>query len=516
MSNINQTPKEPKYITDLISPKIIETWHDGDVIIISANCGRGKSYFIKNPLYDFAKASGKKILMLLHRINTIDQFQAEIERNHKTDEIEIRSYQKTQIEIQYNIPFDWVKYQFIISDEFHYFLDDSSFNTTTDLSLDKIINQKHAVKIFMSATGEDVVDYITDSYPNIKPITYTLTYDYSFIRSLTFYNKEETTEEFLKKAIKNNKKSIFFIQSARKAYSLYQKYKKDCLFCCSSSNSIYYKYVNKEKINSMLKNEKFDELILITTSCLDAGVNIIDRNLHDIVIDIKDVHSLLQCIGRKRIQDETDGLNICIKSLNNMVLGGLEQSNKHQIEMADYLKAGHTTNEYIDKFKRQYDKSYIVFDAVDENNQGVYKKINPLMYRKKTNDLARIKKMKELGEFGYCKYIQNLLGVKRYNLINENYSLEDYLHIHQGQIMYQRTDRKDLIDIMNVRRDGKLRKRLDLLNAALKEESLKFQGEVLNFRIREFSTSKVIDGKQKRYPNAWIIEAFDWTVLTPK
>lgn len=102
MSNIDQTLKEPKYITDLISPNIIKAWHDGDVVIISANCGKGKSFFIKNSLYDFAKANGEKILMLLHRKNTIRQFQAEIERDQKTDVIEIRSYQKTQAEIAYN------------------------------------------------------------------------------------------------------------------------------------------------------------------------------------------------------------------------------------------------------------------------------------------------------------------------------------------------------------------------------------------------------------------------------
>jgi hypothetical protein len=323
MSNINPKETKIKYITDLIHPDIIKSWQSGDVIIISAPCGRGKSYFIKNPLYEYVKSNGKKILMLLHRTNCIIQFQKEIEKDNKTDYIDICSYQKIEKKVLHNKSFDWTPYQFIVSDEFHYFLDDAAFNITTDISLNEIMKQKNAIRIFTSATGENVQKYIQELY-QVAPVTYELKSDYSFINNLTFFNKEDTIEEFIKEAIEKRQKSIFFIQSAKKAFYLYKKYSENCLFCCSTSNKDYYKFVDKNKISLMLEKQRFNELILITTCALDAGVNIIDKELHNVVIDVKDTHSLIQCLGRKRIQDSKDYVNLYIKAINNMALGGLE------------------------------------------------------------------------------------------------------------------------------------------------------------------------------------------------
>lgn len=495
MSNINSNEKKIKYITDLIHPDIIKSWHSGDVIIISAPCGRGKSFFIKNTLYDFAKANGKKILMLLHRTNCITQFQKEIEKDNKTDFIDICSYQRIEKAALYKKPFDWTPYQFIVSDEFHYFLDDAAFNITTDISLHEIMQQTNAIKIFTSATGENVQEYIQEFY-KVNFTKYELKSDYSFIKSLTYFNKRDTIEEFIKEAIEKKQKSIFFIQSAKLAFMLYKKYSNDCLFCCSTSND-YYKSADKHAISMMLEKQQFDKLILITTCALDAGVNIIDKDLHNIVIDVKDTHSLIQCLGRKRIQDNNDYVNLYIKAINNMALGGMETNIKHQLEMANYLR-NHTTEEFLDKYPRKYDRSQIIYDF--KTPQGIVKKINPLMYRKKNNDLKQIQEMKELGEFGYCKYLFRYFKVERYRLINEDYSIKRYLESHLGQVMYQVKDRKELIEVMNVRSNGKLMKNREVLNSTLQE--LEF-----DFYIYQFKASKVINGKQKKFNAAWEIKS---------
>ena len=66
--------------------------------------------------------------------------------------------------------------------------------------------------------------------------------------------------------------------------------------------------------------------------------------------------------------------------------------------------------------------------------------------------------------------------------------------------MLQVKDRKELIEKINVRQDGKkLLKKINNLNGALEERNLQF-------RIVEFSTSMMVNGKQKRYPNAWRVE----------
>ena len=433
--------------------------------------------------------------MLLHRVNCITQFQKEIEKDSKTDFIDICSYQKIEKTILHNKSFDWTKYQFIVCDEFHYFLDDAAFNITTDLSLQEIMKQTNAIKIFTSATGENVKEYIQELY-EVSPITYKLDSDYSFINSITYFNKQDTIEEFLKEAIEKKQKAIFFIQSAKFAFSLYNKYSEYSLFCCSANNS-YYKHVDQAAISMMLEKQHFDKLILITTCALDAGVNIIDKNLHNIVIDVKDTHSLIQCFGRKRVQNNNDYVNLYIKAINNMALGGLESNIKHQLEMANYLEY-HTTEELIKKYPREYDRSKIIYDLVTDT--GMTKRINPLMYRKKNNDLKQIQEMKDLGEFGYCKYLSNHFGIEKYRLINEDYSIKKYLEKHIGTVMYQVKDRKELINVLNVRSNGKLMKNINVLNSTLQELGLEFY-------IYQFKTSKVINGKQKKFNAAWVIKS---------
>jgi len=76
----------------------------------------------------------------------------------------------------------------------------------------------------------------------------------------------------------------------------------------------------------MLINEKFQELILITTTCMDAGVNLIDIDLKHVVCEVEDTGTLIQCIGRKRIQDEQDSINVYLKVISNNSLGGKENT----------------------------------------------------------------------------------------------------------------------------------------------------------------------------------------------
>lgn len=86
-------------VSDIINKSEIEKWKKGDVVTISAGCGSGKSYFIKNVLYEIAKQKNQKILMLIHRTACVNQFTLEIEDAGKADTIDIKTYQG----IEYNL-----------------------------------------------------------------------------------------------------------------------------------------------------------------------------------------------------------------------------------------------------------------------------------------------------------------------------------------------------------------------------------------------------------------------------
>ena len=196
-----------KRVSELISPSEIKTWEKGSVITIKAGTGAGKSYFIKNILYAFAKANKKRILFLIHRSNCVNQFQREIEKANKTDVIYIRTYQWLEAMIINKKTLDLSEYDYIVCDEFHYFVSDASFNKTTDISLNKILRYTEATRIFMSATGGVMKSYI-NSIKNIETIDYELEIKYDFIDKLTFFNKDATMYDFAKEAMDRKEKAI--------------------------------------------------------------------------------------------------------------------------------------------------------------------------------------------------------------------------------------------------------------------------------------------------------------------
>ena len=192
----------------------------------------------------------------------------------------------------------------------------------------------------------------------------------------------------------------------------------------------------------------------------------------------------------------------------------METNAKKNIEMADYLKK-HNTKEFIEKYPRSIDKSQIIYDdiitvdGIADNNTCI-KKVNELMYFKKKLDIVDYQTMRLLwGEFGYCKSLANKfgfydkdLGEFNYRTIKEDNSLQNYLDSMIGKVMLQVADRKELIEKINIRRDGKLIKKLESINPALIELGYSYQ-------IKEFSTSKIIDSKRKRYNHAWKVETIN-------
>lgn len=489
-----------KRVSELIDIDQIKTWNDGEVITIKAGTGAGKSYFIKNILYAFAKANNKKILFLIHRNNCVNQFKKELERDNKTDIIHIKTYQSLEQILLNNNNCALDGYKYIVSDEFHYFMGDASFNKTTDISLNKILSYTNAIKIFMSATGDSVKRYL-NGIKKIETKNYELDINYNFIKELSFFYSDETMNNFARECIENGDKAIFFIQSAEKAYKLYSKFKGNCIFNCSKSNNKYYKYVDQKKIDDILANEKFEENILVTTTCMDAGVNIIDKDLCHIVCDVEDIGTLIQCIGRKRIQDSEDSINLYIKNITNQQLGGRETQLKLKIEKADFLRE-HTVKEYIERYPRSLDYTYITYDEVTDDDNCT-KKINELMYYKVKIDLFYIQLMLAKGnksvKFGYCKYIAQMFGFEKYRLIDEedkNDELEVYLLNLIGKKL-KKEQQQELINKIGLR-DGRqrLQKSVQLLNAYLIKNT--------KFALNSKVVKETINNKRKNV-TYWIV-----------
>lgn len=502
-----------RYISDIISSNEIDNWHNGEAVLISAGCGAGKSYFIKNILYAKAQQQNKKILMLIHRTNCVNQFQMEIEKDNKTDVIDIKTYQSVEARIIKSENYSFNDYSYIVSDEFHYFVEDSGFNCYTDISFNAIMCCNTAVKIFMSATGDTMLQIINKFNDRKKqPHFYSFEADYSHLCSLSFFYQDDTIKSIAYKLKKAGKKAIFFIQSVEDAHRLYKEFKDISLFLCgknSNSGKRCYQDVDETKIENMLINQRFDEQFLITTSCFDAGANIIDTDLHTVIIDMKNVSSLIQCLGRKRSTGKDDKLNVFIKAVSNRQLGGLRTKRVESLKRADFLMT-YGTRKYVEEYPRNDNFSKFYTSAIyDEpmskrNKNTCTKKVNMMIYEKYKLDIIQCDDIKRLG---YAQYIANILrfgnGFGRYYWFYEEGNLRDFLEMlaSNGTVMLTAEDKKPFIEKMNVKHDGHLLKSRNSLNAALLEKKYHYQ-------IEEFETSRMINGKKRNY-RAWKIAKYD-------
>ncbi len=492
-----------KRVSEIIPIDEIRKWNK-DIVTVSAGCGAGKSYFVKNILYEIAKEKGKKILMLIHRSNPVDQFIDELERDGKTKYIDVLTYQSIENTLTEKGSYDYSDYMYIVADEFHYFTSDSTFNISTDLSFYSIFNQTKATRIFMSATGDEMMGVLKSEMDrqNIKKKIkqYRVQPSFRHIRSLTFFFDKEDISDLINRWLLTNDKAIIFLNDSKLAYKLYTKYKDISLFLCSKSNPLY-KKVDKEKIEQMLKREKFEEKFLITTSCFDAGANINDTDVTKIVADIRDIDSLIQCLGRKRIKDQNDKIDVYIKALTPKQMSYEVHRLGSILERVDYLR-NTSPEEYVEKYGRVPDDNKIVYESVVEkyNKKRIVLNINELKYHKLCYDKKRYETILTWNsvcrKFCYCKYIAGYLrfkgNSKHYRVYTKDSPIELYLYSISGKPLHTADEKKPLIDKIDVRSNGKQLKRLSSLNAALCERGIPYA-------IEEFDDTS--DGK--RYRHTW-------------
>lgn len=356
-------------VTELIKEEYKE-WTQDKIVFIEAGTGKGKSHFIKNTLYNYAKENGKKILLLSNRTNLLNQNIYELAQEDKLAEgvIACYNYQKLDYQeshIKYKDEYINIgDFDYVVCDECHYFFTDAPFNKFTPVSL-KWILESRAVKIFMSATPRIVKKYIREKLGEDNIVAYPLPTDYSYINKLYFYKNPQIIEDNLLDNLEEDEKVIYFNRSATDCYRLHKKYENNSMFVVSEYNDLY-KFVDVKAKEEMLEKQRFQTQILFTTSCMDNGINIKDKAIKHIVLDIRDFDTMIQCLGRKRVIDEADTITLYIRNLDNESLGGIVTGNKNKLATADEVDFL-TTEEWIKKHpKEEIDTGIVYFDTDKE------------------------------------------------------------------------------------------------------------------------------------------------------
>lgn len=239
------------------------------------------------------------------------------------------------------------KYKYVICDECHFFTGDSLFNPCTEEILSFIIKEyENAIRIYMSATLEDTFipiiekEYAQSKSHHIKCMYYYFERNYDYIKKIYAYRE---LAQLIPK-IKEDKKSkwLIFVNSKSKG----KKFKEDIKNSQTQYENLG-KILSKENVKvtfltseskdtetyqNIVENEKFEEQVLISTSVLDNGINIKDRQVKNVVIDMLDKTEFIQMLGRVRINGDMQ-INLYIRNYST------EEVEKFLIEDVEALIA---------------------------------------------------------------------------------------------------------------------------------------------------------------------------------
>lgn len=459
-------------VSDIITEKDVDSWQDGDIVSISAPTGKGKSHFIKHSLAERAFKNGERIIMFLHRNQCIEQFTKELMGCEYASAVDIKTYQSVETMERFQKEFDFSQYKYIVVDEMHYFLDDSSFNKYTDLSLGAILNQKDKTRIFMSATGDDMNEFLED-YNDLELIKYELAKDFKHIRNITLFDNDKFIIDIIQDVLRRGEKMILFFEGAERAYKYYREFKDISLFNCSESNRTHSRYVDRIAIKELLENERAsdDVSLIFTTMCMDAGLNIHDEKFRNVFYYGKlSVSQLIQCMGRTRIQHDNHKLHIYMKNHNNQKIGGHQTQIQNKfIFVNDFLTL--PINDFIIKHGREMSRyGDIVYDTVVDGIPT--KKVNSLAYHKILKDMDLIKAIKDTDNGNLHDYLKELFGIEGIFFYNGssvvNVTLSDYLSYIEGVELYKEAQ-EELKRILELNGYGRRSMGINTINGILKD-----------------------------------------------
>lgn len=459
-----------QYISDIITKEEISKWKLGEKYLIRSGTGSGKSYWVKNVLYDYCMERNRKILFLSNRTILKNQNEEDL-GNKKLEIIKTANYQYIESKIisgRKDLDYFFDPFKVIVFDEAHYFHVDSAFNRQTDVILNYLSNPpENKIIIVITATPQILLRYYDFKKENI----YNLKTNYDYIEKLSFYTKERVPEMVVQN-LPDNEKAIYF-GDASQAWQLKNNF-EDAIFICAKGNRLYREKEMKKSVAEIVEKSYFSEKLLCTTKVLDNGVNIIDSQLKTIIIDTLEPLTFIQELGRKRIINSNDKINLYVRNQHNGIVNFNYMKIRDQLNsLADFENM--TPDEFIKKYRKR-----VYADVIDNDFEVNIAKKQNLFF------LFDIYEKMKSEEDGYKKFICSILG-KDYEQIKsiseddilEKVNISSILESLVGEKLYseeQEKFKKSFFNFIFSPKKTNYRSRaIRSINAILEEDRLPFQ-----------------------------------------
>jgi len=386
----------------------------------------GKTTMIIKHLIPLAEKENKTILFLYPRTAIGEQLKFKTSSNV----IEFQTYQALENLIKNNVILP--KYDFIVCDEAHYFVDDSDFNIDTDLSFDFIDNSRDSIKILLTGTPEPL-QYVNFKKPII--VMSTVNYSNHNVEIVFLSRTTKLIEQELKSELEKGNQSIVFSSSATKAYEMSQEFISYNPFFISSKGNKSFKHKNDENIRDKIINEeKSERSVGFMTSAMNTGINFNEDIKNVIILGSPSSVDIRQSVGRVRKGNEDRKVRLYLQVPFGQAIRAKCESMKNDLE---YFDLG--IYEWQQKYGRNKYPRFIWTDP-DKNNKDIaHIKINQLRLAKLKSDLSDFATMSSDTVGTYRRMIEkyypsteiywlkeSLKGIEEYLIDNEgNYLLKD-------------------------------------------------------------------------------------------
>jgi hypothetical protein len=289
--------KVKTYVSEVITTDVVKKLSQGKNYLIGSEMNSGKNYWVRHVLLPFALDNNKRTLFLSHRSQTLkqqenylDEYKQECIRQFKGGMFESKTYQAFQKMIEQN-DIMLNSFDYIVCDEAHYFVSDSSFNPKTELSF-RFLNQNNkAIKIFMTATSEGL-SYLP--WNNKIEVLNEANFYNNNVKDMYRYEQDETALTVISNEVQKGSKVLMFHNSIETTANFNIGNSK-VLHSGNRENSLEFKQI--------AEGQQFGCDVLNTTKLLTEGTEIKDDSVETIVIHgISDIDTFVQATARVRNQ----------------------------------------------------------------------------------------------------------------------------------------------------------------------------------------------------------------------
>ena len=535
-----------KWVTEVIGEDY-KNWKKGDVVRVQAQTGTGKTWFIMDKLIGNMK-DYENLIYICNRIELKRQIKLDLLKKYnldiprlsdgklntealdnitKIENIVITSYHAiafSSLENTYNSKNNNLdEFNYIVCDEMHFLLTDSSFNNLTRLAFDELISNVHrnATKIFISATMDEMVKVIEKAVEssknsfikgdNLKLHTYNTGIDYSYLNTKYFKHIKDIIT--LIKNDKTNEKWLIFVTSKKNGQDI-----KNELDKYNISNEFITSGSKTEEAKNITTESKFNCKALITTKALDNGVNIKDNAVKNLVVMAFDKTTFIQEIGRVRFNILNAPcinlfIRVCYKKTFSNLIDRIHEPKFQdcQLYMNDKSKFGK---------KYHNNLSGLADDLFYIDNETKNITLNKIGYARliKDGSFAKmmIKKFENEGDFAFIKEQLSWLGLEdtfsKENLI-ENVAEDSNLELLKNFLdnAYKNDERftkeyflSKMDEFINV--DESLRMELNKIDGGKsRKKGMKAYNDLfsnklnINYNVGSKEVKKTIDGKRKKF-----------------